>query len=546
MRKTIVTIAALGALAITACVSDTPLTPRTAPTAPGTGTVTASAVTAAPVANADLASIPQSNRYLVVFKAGSSAADAISAELRANGGQLEGLYQALGFAVVSGISPQAAARLASAMNVSSVEPDVEFSIARPIETEAVDMSAVNRESAAAPQTAALFSRQWNMRAIAANVAWAGGALGSSNVSVAILDTGIDYLWPDLAGRVDLTRSISLRPDEDARQQTWFGALNRHTITDLNGHGTLVSSIVASNATFFAGVTSRTTLFGVKVCTVFGALNRHTITDLNGHGTLVSSIVASNATFFAGVTSRTTLFGVKVCTVFGSCSTSAILNGIVYAVDHGADVINMSLGGAFPKNAAPGFVSVINRVFNYANTHGTLIVVAAGNESSDIDHNGNVYNTYCNTPNVVCVSATGPTAATTSAGPFTNPDAIAPYTNFGRSAISVAAPGGGVTTANAFVSGPCSSTALLVDTTGTIVRPLCPLPGLVLLRGAATSFSPAHVAGGGAAVIAARGRANPAQVRAILEQTADDLGEPGTDPFYGRGRVNAARAVGAIP
>ena len=499
MRKTIVTIAALGALAITACVSDTPLTPRTAPTAPGTGTVTASAVTAALVASADLASVPQSNRYLIVFKAGSSAADAISAELRANGGQLEGLYQALGFAVVSGISPQAAARLASAMNVSSVEPDVEFSIARPIETEAVDMSAVNLESAAAPQTAALFSRQWNMRAIAANVAWAGGALGSSNVSVAILDTGIDYLWPDLAGRVDLTRSISLRPDEDARQQTWFGALNRHTITDLNGHGTLVSSIVASNATFFAGVTSRTTLFGVKVCTVFG-----------------------------------------------SCSTSAILNGIVYAVDHGADVINMSLGGAFPKNAAPGFVSVINRVFNYANTHGTLIVVAAGNESSDIDHNGNVYNTYCNTPNVVCVSATGPTAATTSAGPFTNPDAIAPYTNFGRSAISVAAPGGGVTTANAFVSGPCSSTALLVDTTGTIVRPLCPLPGLFLLRGAGTSFSSPHVAGVAAAVIAARGRANPAQVRAILEQTADDLGEPGSDPFYGRGRVNAARAVGAIP
>lgn len=493
MRRTIVTIAAIGALGGTACVSDTPVTPRTSP-----GAITAAAV-AAPAAAATTVAAPTSDRYLVVFKAGRSAADAIRTELLAHGGQLEGLHEQLGFAVVSGISPQSAARLAGATNVSSVERDVEFSIAQPAETEALDMSAVGLESAAAPQAAALFARQWNMRAIAADAAWTGGALGSPNVSVAILDTGIDYLWPDLAGRVDLTRSISLRPDEDARQQTWFGGLNRNTITDLNGHGTLVSSIVASNATFFAGVTSRTTLFGVKVCTVFG-----------------------------------------------SCSTSAILNGIVYAVDHGADVINMSLGGAFPKNAAPGFVSVINNVFNYAYRNGTLIVVAAGNEAADMDHNGNLYNTYCNTPNVVCVSATGPTAAPTSGGPFTNPDAIAPYTNFGRSAISVAAPGGGITTANAFVSGPCSSTALAVDTAGTILGPLCPLPGLFLLRGAGTSFSSPHVAGAAASVIAARGRGNPSQVRAILEQSADDLGEPGADPFYGKGRLNAARAVGAIP
>ena len=101
------------------------------------------------------------------------------------------------------------------------------------------------ESATAPQTAVLFGLQWNMRAIRADAAWAGGALGSSGVSVAILDTGIDYQWPDLSGRVDLSRSISLRPDEDARLAAAVAAgffpaflLPLNPITDLNAHGTL--------------------------------------------------------------------------------------------------------------------------------------------------------------------------------------------------------------------------------------------------------------------------------------------------------------------
>jgi len=392
-----------------------------------------------------------------------------------------------------------------------VLPDVEFALESSSATEGLGTGEPGTESATAPQNAVLFARQWNMRAIQADAAWAGGAFGSPSVSVAILDTGIDYLWPDLDGRVDLSRSISLRPDEDARLQTWFGALNRHPISDLNAHGTLVSSIVASNSGFFAGVTTRTTLFGVKVCIVFN-----------------------------------------------TCSTAATLNGIVYAVDHGADVINMSLGGAFLKSANPGFVSVINRVIDYANKNGTLIVVAAGNESSDLDHNGNVYDAYCNSPHVVCVSATGPTAAPTVVGPFTNPDAVAPYTNFGRSAISLAAPGGGITTPNAFVSGPCSQTTLAWHQPPrpspgaplpppVIDGPVCPRSrGLFLVRGAGTSFASPHVAGVAAAVIASSGRGNPSQVRAILQTSSDDLGAPGTDPFYGKGRVNAARAVGAIP
>jgi subtilisin family serine protease len=484
-----------------ACRPDSAVTPRT--TEPATiGTLTASAVSAA------LASGESSNRYLVVFKSGN-AANAIAAEIDANGGRLEGLRADLGLAVVSGISADAATRLRGANGIAGVEADIEFALEPTVESEAVDATDVI-ESATAPQTASQFARQWNMRAIAAPNAWAAGFLGSSDVTVAILDTGIDYLWPDLNGRVDLTRSISLRPDEDARFHTWFPTSTRHPVTDLNTHGTIVSTIVASNSGFFAGVTTRTTLIGVKVCTMFD-----------------------------------------------SCSTAAILNGIVYAVDQGADVINMSLGGAFLKRANPGFVSVINSVFNYANKRGTVVVVAAGNAAADLDHNPNVYFTYCDSPHVVCVSATGPTAAPTAGGPFTNPDAVASYTNFGRSAISLAAPGGGTTTANAFVTGPCSSTWLgwhqpPPATPGgplppvVIDGPICPLPGLFLVRGAGTSFSSPHVAGAAAQIVAQIGHGNPAQVRARLQGSADDLGQPGTDPFYGKGRLNLARAVGAIP
>src|SRR6266576_3658113 len=87
--------------------------------------------------------------------------------------------------------------------------------------------------------------------------------------------GLGGWRPCLSGRVDLSRSISLRPDEDARLAAAVAAgffpaflLPLNPITDLNAHGTLVSSIVASNSRFFAGVTTRTTLFGVKVGTVF--------------------------------------------------------------------------------------------------------------------------------------------------------------------------------------------------------------------------------------------------------------------------------------
>ncbi len=104
-----------------------------------------------------------------------------------------------------------------------------------------------------------------------------------------------------------------------------------------------------------------------------------------------------------------------------------------------------------------YVGFINSIFNYANSMGVTVVVSAGNEAIDLDHDGNHYKTYCSAPNVICVSATGPTSADDFYyGPWYEIDAPASYTNYGRSAINVAAPGGND---GGFVWAGCSQTSL---------------------------------------------------------------------------------------
>ena len=65
------------------------------------------------------------------------------------------------------------------------------------------------------------------------------------------------------------------------------------------------------------------------------------------------------------------------------------------------------------------------------------------------------------------------------------------------------------------------------------------------EGVGISWSAPHVAGLAALLKAAHPMWGPAQLRAAILQFADDLGQPGTDPYYGRGRINVARALGLI-
>ena len=425
--------------------------------------------------------------YVVLFK-GEGVPAGFADRVAALGGTVTSSHAA-GIAAVSGLDAAGATALAGDTSVADVQPDAILSL--PAESAAAaEQAYVDDASVSSPSNPAgafFFARQWDYRAIGANIGWAAGRLGSPGVTVAILDTGIDYLHLDLRGRVDLSRSKSFIPSDDA--------------------------VVAA-------------LFPT----------RNPITDLHFHGTHVAATVSSNARAAAGMTSGVTLIGVKVLNRFGSGPFSAIFNGMLWAADHGADVINMSLGTDFPKAHNGSFLGFYNRIFNFVNRKGTLVVVAAGNDSIDLDHDGNNFNANCNAPNVVCVSATGPTASAGVNGPWTNVDAPAFYTNSGRSAISVAAPGGNIGPGGTggFVWEACSTSSLAI--------PIC-RTGTFIVGVIGTSMASPHAAGLAALIVEQVGHGNPSQVRALLQQSADDLGQIGTDPFYGKGRIDVPRAEG---
>lgn len=440
-------------------------------------------------ASADALSAIDGN-YLVLFK-GNSVPAGFEQQVSALGGTVIFAHAGAGVGAVAGLSGAAAEQLGGISGVSAVTPD-DMTVLSPMmsgEVEGMGLEASSVESPANPAGAFFYARQWDKRAIGAEQAWAAGRLGSPDVKVAILDTGLGYTHVDLAGRVDLVNSVSFVPSDDA--------------------------LVAA---YFPGA--------------------HPIADLQYHGTHVGATVASNGVAAAGVTSGVTLVGVKVCSVEGRCPTSGVLAGVLYAADLGVDVANLSLGGSFLRRQAsaaggngPSFLATINNVFNYASRMGTTVVVSAGNSAIDMDHDGNGFKAYCSAPSVICVSATGPTASASINGPWTNVDALAPYSNFGRSAISVAAPGG----AQRPVYAACSTFSLVV--------PICQT-GNYIVGLSGTSMASPHVAGTAALIAEDVGR-NPAQIRAKLQQSADDLGEAGTDPAYGKGRINVARAAGVI-
>lgn len=429
-----------------------------------------------------------------------------AAGVQAAGGAVKYLHEGAGLAVVSGLTSEAAASLAGHPAVLDVHADAVVSLAHAAPLATTSLGEVAISSQQNPATAIRYGWQWNMRAIGAQHAWAAGKLGSPSVTVAILDTGIDYTSLDANGLVDLSRSASF-----------------------------VSSDNALRAAFFP--------------------SRHNVDDFNGHGTNVASQVASTGFAHAGVTSRTTLIGVKVLGATGSGTVGGVLSGVLFAADQGADVITMSLGGGFLRaNGAGGIVSLINQVFAYANRAGALIVVAAGNDAIDLDHNlvptaegpvhlPSLYISYCHSPHVLCVSATGPETATG------DPDVPAVYTNYGRSAVSVAAPGGNVGPLSqwpwgsgrvSFVWSMCPIN-YLATVANPAVRP-CASGGSVNAY-AGTSQAAPHAAGLAALLIAEGGKRQPAQIKAKLMQSADDLGQPGVDPFFGRGRINVPRALG---
>ena len=467
MKLTVLSLAGV-AVAVSAC-SDAPVQPTTARVA----TVNA-AVQAA-----------SASRSIVEFK-GQVRKD-FAQTVASLGGSVDFIVENAGFAAVSGLTADAAAKLRGTNGVGDVYDDVVVQLPRG--TVGGSIPDVGATSPTNPTTALGFSSQWNMLAVNAPAAWAAGNLGSPNVTAAILDSGIDYNNFDMNGLVDLARSTSFVPSDDAILAVAFPTRNK-------------------------------------------------LDDLAGHGTLTASQVSSNALVYAGVTSRTKLMGIKVIGYTGSGSLGGILAGLIWAADHGADVANMSLGvdGGVDKAGNGQFISLVNRVFNYANRAGMVVVVSSGNDGRNLDGDGRGFAVFCEAPHVICVSATGPTSGTPFQGPWGNVDAPADYSTIGKKDITVSAPGG---SANGFVSGLCARHLLVVVGQNAVFP--C-ISGTFTLGGAGTSAAAPHVTGLVASMIAKYGKRPPSQIKQMLLNGVDDLGAPGKDPFYGWGRINVAKAL----
>jgi lantibiotic leader peptide-processing serine protease len=436
------------------------------------------------------ASTPERS-YLVLAK-GNRIQPQLEQQITAAGGSIRRVVPEVGVLVVSSNNPEFQATLSRANTVQSVIYNMKFQMLPPMHR--VPASDVGNP----PNSGSgdfLFDLQWGHTAVDAPAAWATGVRGAG-VRVAVLDTGYDLTHPDLVPNINFDLSRNFVEGETLQYQ----------LPDPFSHGTHVAGTIAA---------------------------------------------AQNDFGVIGIAPQAELVLIKVLSDGGSGWFSDIIAGIVYAANINANIINMSLGAEIPQRGVcdeGGCISaaevaelktVIARATTSAFQRGTTVIAAAGNSSNDLNHSADLLVLPAGAPNVIAVSATGPQGW--GVNPAANLDVPAFYTNYGTSLIDFAAPGGNVDW-DLFDSEE-------LCTVGIAVAP-CWAFDLVFSTGnggwywsAGTSMASPHAAGVAALIISKNGRSmHPAQVEAALRHSADDLGKPGKDNYYGMGRVNALRAV----
>lgn len=209
---------------------------------------------------------------------------------------------------------------------------------------------------------------------------------------------------------------------------------------------------------------------------------------------MESATSYHGTHVAGIIVQSTPANVKVMpvrvlgkTADGSGTDYDIAKGILYAADHGANIINLSLGGA-------GYSPYMDDAINYAIGKGALVVAAAGNDSNDTKD-------YfpASKEEIVVVSA------------LTEADDLASFSNYGHS-VDLTAPGENIASSlphNTF--GKLSGTSMAAPF-------VCAAAALLELNDPGSS---------------------PQEIESLLKRTTDDLGLPGRDDAFGEGVVNLA-------
>jgi subtilisin family serine protease len=302
--------------------------------------------------------------------------------------------------------------------------------------------------------------EWQYTATKANLVPESVLRAAAGIKIAVVDTGVDRSQPDIAAKAPEVYSV-------------VHSGNRDNVRDYYGHGTFVASLAAGSVT--------------------------------------------NAEGIAGFGGDARLLCVQVAHRNGLISEVDEAVGIVYAVAHGARIINLSLGGTEPSKLE-------TRAIRYAERHGVLVVAAAGNEF----HDGNPVEypaALLQRP-----GSRGRGGSGLSVAASTLKGRRAGFSNTG-SYVSLAAPGDTVFGA---LSGYSDWSR-------------APLPGSragIYGFSSGTSFATPEVAGAAALVWAANPALRARQVAAILKQTAS--GRRNWNPRLGYGVIDVAAAVALAP
>jgi serine protease len=263
---------------------------------------------------------------------------------------------------------------------------------------------------------------------------------------------------------------------------------------------------------------------------FVAHNRYPL-DREGHGTFVAGTVAESTNNRRGVTGLAygaTLMPVRVLNQDGVGDAATISRGIRYAVNHGAQVINLSL--EFDPGVTSSEIPDMMSALSYAHQHNVVVVAAAGNDSE----------------NRVAYPARDPEVI--SVGATTRDRCLADYSNDSPK-LDLVAPGGGDDSST--LSDPdCHPWRNLPDVFQ-MTFPNPNRPGRFGLPGgwSGTSMSSPDVAAAAALVIASGvlgTRPSPDQILSRLEATAQPLGGSQPNSNYGYGLLDAGAATAPIP
>jgi subtilisin family serine protease len=301
-----------------------------------------------------------------------------------------------------------------------------------------------------------FGEQWSFTKVPFEGAWTTVGTGTG-VTVAVVDTGVMGDHPDLSGQV-LTGAHFLHSDDGEPVDPAIGGTE-----DFSGHGTHVAGTIAAKS--------------------------------------------NNATGVSGAAPDAQILPVKVLCADGGGFTSDVADGIMWAVDAGADVINLSLGG--------GATSGEEAAIAYARDNGVVAVAAGGNDGNGgpASYPAAYSDQYTN---VIAVAAT---------------DNANNHPSYGTTGnyLDVAAPGG------VDASG-CNATVEILSTWNN--GDYCAIAG--------TSMSTPHVSAAAALLRAANGACTAAQVKTRIRGTATDLGALGEDSTFGTGLINPVLAGTICP